>query len=166
MDLETVYYIGQTLAVLALIVSLVFVGFQIRQNTRATQAASHNDISIAFSELNQTWADNHALSEIVMKGMNDRQALNPVEQWRYDATCRAYFHIVHTMFMQARLGVGDKSIMFAEERGLKTVLSTPGGKEFWMENPYGFSEEFRAYIDRLIIEVDAETAQLANRASA
>lgn len=162
MDLETVYYIGQTLAVLALIISLVFVGFQIRQNTRATQAASHNDISTAFGDLNHSWAENHDLSEIIIRGMNDRQALNPVEQWRFDATGRAYFHIVHTMFVQARLGVGDKSIMLAEVQGLKTLLSTPGGKEFWMENPYGFSEEFRAYVDRLVIEANAESAQPAN----
>lgn len=40
MSLETIYYIGQTIAVLALIVSLFFVGVQIRQNTEQSKVAA------------------------------------------------------------------------------------------------------------------------------
>ncbi len=40
MSLETIYYIGQTIAVLALIVSLFFAGVQIHQNTEQSKAAA------------------------------------------------------------------------------------------------------------------------------
>jgi len=38
MTLEAIYYIGQTIAVLAIVISLIFVGVQIRQNTAQTKA--------------------------------------------------------------------------------------------------------------------------------
>lgn len=38
MSLENIYYIGQTIAVAAIIASLLFVGFQVRQNTRHARA--------------------------------------------------------------------------------------------------------------------------------
>jgi len=38
MTLENIYYIGQTLAVMAILASLIFVGFQVRQNARHTRA--------------------------------------------------------------------------------------------------------------------------------
>lgn len=49
MSLESIYYISQTSAVILLLVSVVFVGLQIRDNTRATRAASTYDVT-------KTWA--------------------------------------------------------------------------------------------------------------
>jgi hypothetical protein len=43
MTLEEIYYIGQTIAVVLILVSIIFVGLQVRQNTAATRAALHRD---------------------------------------------------------------------------------------------------------------------------
>ena len=40
MTLETIYYVGQTIAVVALIISLIFVGLQVRQNSQQTAQAN------------------------------------------------------------------------------------------------------------------------------
>ena len=42
MTLEDLSYVSQIVGVVAIFASLVFVGLQIRQNTLATRAASHN----------------------------------------------------------------------------------------------------------------------------
>lgn len=149
MTLETIYYIGQTIAVAALIVSLVFVGVQINQNTRATQAASHNAVSDSLNEINRMFAENADLTEIWLRGLVDRQALTAEERWRFDSALRAYMHVCETMFVQASLGAGDKGIMLAEEGGISTVLASPGTREWWEENPYGFCAEFRLYVEKL-----------------
>ncbi len=146
MTLEEIYYIGQTIAVIALVLSLVFVGVQIRQNTRATRAASHNEVSNSLNEINRMFAENADLTRIWIAGAESRQVLTAEERWRFDATMRAYMHVCETMFIQAGLGTGDKSIMRAEEDGIRTVLASRGGGEWWAENPYGFCAEFRAYV--------------------
>ncbi len=82
--------------------------------------------------------------------MSDRRALTPEERWRFDSTVRAYLHVCETMYTQADLGAGDFGIVTAEENGIKTVFSSEGVKEWWAENPFGFSPEFRSYVRRLI----------------
>ena len=149
MTLEELYYVSQIVAVIAIFASLLFVGLQIRQNTLATRAASHNAVSNSLNEVNRMFAENADLTRIFLAGQVDRQALTPEERWRFDSSMRAYMHVCETMFVQAAIGTGDKSVMLAEEDGIKAALATPGGCEWWSENPYGFSREFRAYVAKL-----------------
>ncbi|MFZ0608807.1 MAG: hypothetical protein WBD53_13240 [Xanthobacteraceae bacterium] len=150
MNLVEISQISQTLGSAAVVASLIFVGFQIRQNTKATRAASHHAVSEALNRLNLLWARNSEVTRIWLSGMSDRRALTPEERWRFDSTVRAYLHVCETMYTQADLGAGDFGIVTAEENGIKTVFSSGGVKEWWAENPFGFSPEFRDYVGRLI----------------
>jgi len=44
------------------------------------------------------------------------------------------------------VGAGEDGLLLAEERSLATLLSTAGVREWWAENPYAFSPEFRSYV--------------------
>jgi hypothetical protein len=156
MTLEEIYYVSQIVAVVGIFASLVFVGMQIRQNTRATRAASHNAVSDSLNEINRMMAENADLTKIWLAGMSDRAALSPEDRWRFDSTLRAYMHVCETMYIQAGLGTGDKGIMLSEEEGIKTVLASQGARAWWAQNPYGFCAEFRTYIAKL-----AQAAEIA-----
>ena len=62
---------------------------------------------------------------------------------------RAYLHVCETMHTQASLGAGDSGIVVAEEDGIKFVFSSGGVRDWWAVNPFGFSSEFRKYVERL-----------------
>ena len=150
MNLAEISQISQSLGSAAVVASLIFVGSQIRQNTRATRAASHHAVSEALNRVNLLWARNKEMTRIWLAGMSDRGALTPEERWRFDSTVRAYLHVCETMYMQADLGAGDLGIVAAEENGIRTIFSSEGVKEWWAENPFGFSPEFRNYVGKLI----------------
>ena len=150
MTLADISQISQTLGSAAVVASLLFVGFQIRQNTIATRAASHHAVSEALNQINLLWARNKEVARIWLAGLSDRRALTPEERWRFDSTMRAYLHVCETMYTQADWGAGDVGIVTAEETGIKNVFSSEGVKEWWAENPFGFSPEFREYVGRLI----------------
>ena len=149
MTLADLSDLSQTIGALAVVASLIFVGIQIRQNTGATRAASHHAVSDALNRVNFSFAENADVTRIFLAGMADRQALNAEERWRFDAMCRAYLHVCETMYIQAGIGAGDKSILAAEEDGIRTILSSRGVREWWAENPYGFCAEFRAFVAAL-----------------
>ncbi len=50
MRLEDIYFLSQIISALALVVSLLFVGIQIRHNTMSTQTARHQSIVQAISD--------------------------------------------------------------------------------------------------------------------
>lgn len=103
MNLAEISQISQTLGSAAVVASLIFVGFQIRQNTKATRAASHHAVSEALNRVNLLWARDSEMTRIWLSGMNDRGALTPEDRWRFDSTVRAYLHVCETMYMQADL---------------------------------------------------------------
>ena len=152
MALAEVAQIAQTVGSVAVVASLVFVGFEIRQNTKATRAASHHAVSEALNRVNLLWAWNGKVTKIWLAGNKDRRALSAEERWRYDSILRAYMHVCETMYTQAHLGAGDFGIVIAEENGIRAVFKSPGVKEWWAENPFGFSPQFRSYVETLIQE--------------
>lgn len=155
MTLEDIYYIGQTVAVFAVVVSLLFVGVQIRQNTRATRAASHGGVSAALNEINRMFVENADVTRLWLAGLADRRALSNEERWRFDSLARAYMHVCETMFVQAQLGTGDTSVHLAEEDGMRTILASPGVRDWWRQNPFGFGPAFRAYVERVAPMADS-----------
>ena len=150
MNLTEISQIMQSLGSVAVVASLLFVGFQIRQNTKATQAASHHAVSEALNRLNILWAQNGEITRIWLSGLSDRRALTPDERWRFDSMVRAYLHVCETMYTQADLGAGHFGIVEAEENGIKTVFASESVREWWEENPFGFSSEFRDYVQKLV----------------
>ena len=96
------------------------------------------------------FAESADLTRIWLAGMQARKALSAEDKWRFDSVMRAYMHVCETMFVQSELGSGDDSIRLAEEEGIRTVMASPGSREWWDENPYGFCREFRRYVAGLV----------------
>lgn len=149
MTLNQIAGISQAISSAAVVASLFFVGIQLRRNTRASRAVSHHAITEALNHVNLVWARDRELSLIWLTGLHDRQGLAPDERWRFDAMLRAYFLVCETMHTQANLGIGDADIVRAEKDGIRFVLSHPGVQDWWKHNPFGFSNAFRAYVDRI-----------------
>ncbi|PHS22314.1 MAG: hypothetical protein COA84_12865, partial [Robiginitomaculum sp.] len=87
MTLESIYYIGQTVAVVAILASLVFVGMQVRQSNRAADQA--NDLArteLTLSVLNDVtdfsdrFIASTELASLRLKIMNDDKTLSDEEQ--------------------------------------------------------------------------------------
>lgn len=149
MTLVEISQISQTVGSAAVVASLIFVGIQLSQNTKATRASSHHAVSEALNRINLLWARSADLARIWLLGMKDRASLSAEERWRFDSTLRAYLHVCETMYVQAGLGAGDSGIVIAEENGIKSVFSSASVREWWVENPFGFSSEFRSYVDKV-----------------
>lgn len=153
MDLAEIYYIAETLGSAAVVLSLIFVGVQLRRNTNATRAASHHAITEAMNDVNLTWARDQELTRIWLAGLENRGALSREERWRFDSTLRAYLHVCETMYTQAGLGAGDTGIVAAEEAGIRSVFRSSCVREWWAENPFGFAQEFRAYVEKVVTQL-------------
>lgn len=149
MTLETIYFISSIAAALGVMASLVFVGWQIRQNTLATRASCHHSITDAMNQANLAMAQNAQLAEVWARGLRDRSSLSDQERWQLDTLLLSYFHVFDTMHYQARIGAGDPGLLAAEEDGIASLMKLAGVQDWWSDNPFGYSQEFRDFIDEL-----------------
>ena len=154
MTIQDLGSLGELVAAIATVVTLIYLAFQIRQNTTATRAASFHAVTDARNQVNLSITQNSDLARIVTQGGADRSSLSPEDRLRFDYTCLAYVHVVESMHYQASVGAGERGLVEAEERTLLDLLLSPGVREWWLENPYAFGPEFRSYIQGFLDEAD------------
>jgi len=150
MTLENIYYVSQTIAVFAILVSLVFVGFQIRQNTKAIKATSHHAITDSFNQLNALVGTDSKAGRIWRVGLIGAEGLDEDEQMSFSYLCLGYMRILETLYFQYKNGTMEAELFESEKRSLTWASSFPGFRAWWSGNTISFSDEFRAFIDVIV----------------
>ena len=159
MTLEEIYYIGQTVAVVALLISILFVGYQIRQNTKAIRATSHHAITDSFNQINALIIGDPKIARLWRLGMAGSSELNEDEATSFSLMALAYMRIFETLYYQYKNGTMDRKLFDAELNTLKWTAANPGFREWWRENPISLSAEYRDFINGLIAEATAPRAE-------
>jgi hypothetical protein len=114
------------------VVSLLYVGFQVRQNT--TQLRQDNLREIVRGTLDTNWLfhrDSEAF-DVFRRGVHSFHGLEPREKAFFHSMIvdlAFYFEIVRNMQMA---GLVDRSALDTNQRFLGAVLVTPGGRE-WLQ---------------------------------
>lgn len=75
MTLEGINYISQIFAVVGVIASLIFVGYQIRLNTRALKATSHHAVTDGFNAINTLTISDPKVGRLFQLGLAGRRSL-------------------------------------------------------------------------------------------
>src|SRR5215831_470179 len=97
MSFEQISYLAQIVASIGVIVSLIFVGLQIKQNTRALQRTEHNSTMEQWTVIRQAIAQNRDIAELLTAGLQGERALDAADQLRLEQMLAehawAAFHI-------------------------------------------------------------------------
>ncbi len=81
MNWEAIGAIGEFLGATAVVVSLIFVGVQIRKNTRASQTAGYRTLIDALGQLGLTVATDRELEQIIFEAEMEPDSVSE-EHWR------------------------------------------------------------------------------------
>ena len=152
MNWDAIVAISQLVAAVGVILSLVFVGLQIKQNTRQLQRAEHNSTMEQWTVIRQAIAQNREIAELMTAGLAGERALDAADQLRMEQMLQengwAAFHI----WDRTQRGIFPKGTFEASGGALlKTLLSTPGGATWWLTAKHvGFHPGFVADVDALL----------------
>ena len=138
--------IGEVLAALGVIASLIFVGVEIRQNTKAVQGSTTNEIAQQSLDLTMAGLDNTELREVFRKATSDDISVLSREDrlllgWFFAAKLRAD----ENRFRQIKLGLvdGDNLGQLSNHRAYRF----PYFGIYWEARRLEFSEDFRVFVD-------------------
>ena len=123
--------LGEFLGSVGVIATLAYLAVQIRQNTRATQTASHHAITDSLNQGNVAQATDPELARIWLVGCEDRASLSDVDRHRLDMLLLAYFHVFDSLFYSASRGTGERSLLVADAKSVAHLMSLPGVRAWW-----------------------------------
>src|SRR6478672_7089355 len=152
MTFEQISYLAQIVASIGVIVSLIFVGLQIKQNTRALQRDEHNSTMEQWTVIRQAIAQNRDIAELMTAGLGGERALDAADQLRLEQMLQenawAAFHI----WDRTQRGIFPKGTFEATAGALlDTLLRTPGGENWWRKAKHiGFHPGFVSDVDAVL----------------
>ena len=118
--------ISETLGLIVVVGSLVFVGFEVRQSAKATRAATMNNIMGSWDDVYRGFSEPENIAEVIWTGVQDPTALTDANRWRLSLQIAGLFHNFQNAHYQWKIGAYDEQAWAAQAEFLTNLLSLPG----------------------------------------
>ena len=149
--LEKAYYISQLIGTLALIVSLIYVAVQIRQNTQTAKLNSAQNLSHELRESLALLASDAGLSDIHLRAMQNIDNLTAPEKFRFYIFLNNVFRVYENAHYQFTQGTVDPSVWSGIFGNMNATKATSGYQVFWRDRKNIFGKQFQDFYDTKVI---------------
>lgn len=143
--------VRETIGVTAVVLSLLFVGLEMRQNTKILQAQTRDAITSKQLETVSWAATDLQTSRIFRIGWDGTEALDPDEAWQFMTLAQGIMREWENSHYQARLGLFTREEIEArQEAWRQNMVASAGFREVWEGQRLRFAESFRAVVDSFV----------------
>ena len=156
MNWEALGAIGEIVGAAAVVITLFYLGSQIRQSNKQQKLESHRAMSELQIQVNRIFYNPEIARDIAaaLKDWNhataDQQQI--ASQWLLDTTTH-----YQTLFQMWRANSVEDDFYLAEEGFLtKEALATDGGRQWWQQHRFMWSTSF---VDRIELELSDEPSK-------
>ena len=161
MPLDQIANIAEIIAAALVIVSLIYVGLQIKQNTDTLKLTTIHNTAEGLADLNMISAENSDFADIWFRGLQDDNALQGVEKLRFYSYFHKFFRTYENAHYQFARGALEAEPFAGITKQLSALASMPGVQSYWNERKSYFNESFQAYVDREVASFSQENFKLA-----
>ena len=147
MDWTAIGAVGELVGAVAVVVSLIYLSRQVRQNTRALRTANAATVKQNFQTIARAFITDRGASDIILRALK-RDELTPAEQlsayaWFFDVLKSG-----ELAYSQYRSGDLDEAVWEASLQFFLAYWTTPGMREYWRDRRQAFTPDFREAMDR------------------
>lgn len=147
MSMQDVVSIAEIASAIGVLLSLVFVGLQIRQNTQAQRVLAVESLSGAITAINVPAMESPALGSAISKVCADWYASTREERIIAHYFLFSIFKLLETAWYQQKARTLDPAHWAGWERLLLMLYHSPGIQGVWWPNRRAaYSPEFQAYL--------------------
>ena len=153
MTLEDFYFISQIIAALGIMLSLIFVGLQLRQSTEqakrveeATRVAAMREAHSNLANWYMHTSQHPHLTSLIGKALNDFKSLSEDESAQAVTSTSALLSYAQNAFYEWHAG----DLPDEQWKGWFVALQfvcTPGGQKLWAMRRHMFATPFADYVE-------------------
>src|SRR5207237_1220054 len=159
MSFEQISYLAQIVGSVGVVVSLIFVGLQIRQNTGALQRDEHNSTMAQWTVIRMAIAKNRDIAELMTAGLHGERAMDAADQLRLEQMLQEQAWAAFHIWDRTQRGIFPKGTFEAScGAHLCGLLRTAGGGTWWRgAKQTGFHPGFVLDVDAVLARNSEET---------
>lgn len=146
MDIEKIARIAEIVSSVAVVVSLIYVGMQVRQNTRALRATTYNAVTANSLAILSPMYAHPEFTEFLARVQSDPEAARPAETLRFHITMLSAFRHWDNLHYQFRNGMLEPEMWNSYDRTLTSWLASPAWCNWFKHNASFFSDSLQALV--------------------
>jgi hypothetical protein len=155
MSLQDLGNLGEFVAAVAVLVTLIYLALQIRQNTRqivqntqSLRLAANHAFKRDGQDLRMTIAQDPEMARILRVGLADRSSLDENDYMRFNVMLAAIFEHLQFAFERREEGLVDWD---AQERFTRTYMAQPGARDWWNSGREILNEPFVDHVEKRLL---------------
>ena len=160
MNWEAIGAIGETIGAIAVVLSLIYLATQIRQNTKSSEAATRQALADGAQFLANDAVEHDDVARILQDHLDGKE-LKPHERFRVQARCYRDLRFWDNAHYQYRHGLLTKDEWEGFRMNLKLIFQFPIYRDYWENFQAMFSEHFQKEMNALLAEEQTVTLKEA-----
>ena len=154
MNLETIYYIGQTIAVVGIVASLLMVWRQLRQGQKMERAAAQRDLLLRVSEFTRMTNQKGENYDYFVMGVQEYESADALTQMHIDKYLSEFVFICESALNMHRNGFFSEGTWAGIEGATLALIRTPGGQQWWSYAQHFVGFEVSDHLNKRLLEID------------
>ncbi len=142
--------LGELIASLGVLVTLIYLAIQMRQNTKAVRLNTAHSITEEFQEMFSLLASDQSLSEVFMEAAQNEE-LSGVSRVRYNTYMGTTLRAYENAYLQNREQAVAADHWAGLTRMMIDVTAMPAFPIYWEDRKHWFSDDFRLHMDTEIV---------------
>jgi hypothetical protein len=143
---------AEIISAVGLVVSLIYVGIQVTDNTSAMRSETASNASTQFIDWYTHLSGDPELMDVWLRGVTAPETLDEQQSLRFVFL----LHIIMLQFQNnyylVEEGTLDEKMLYAINNTLATIRGTPGFELYWSLRRELFNREYQAFVERLMFE--------------
>jgi len=147
MNWDAIGAIAEATAALGVVLSLVYVGRQIRQNSKIVVANAAKDVADTSREWFTYIIQDPALGKIFYEGAEDPNSLSEEDFLRFTTLMFTYFKHLESIHYQFEIGLLPEKLWKGWDHQTRRYIESPGIQMYWDLRKNSFSDSFQKYVE-------------------
>jgi hypothetical protein len=156
--IQKISIITDIVGTVAIVISLIFVGIQFTENTRATKSATAASTVATISSWYTEMGNNQQSSSLFLNFMAAPDSLTSEERFQVMISLHGLFLTFQNSYYLSQQGTLDSHIQESITKAAAGVKDQPGFRLFWKLRRELFFPEFQKHIDG-IVDTDIEISE-------
>jgi hypothetical protein len=153
MKLSEWAHVAEITSAIAVVISLIYIGLEVSQNTVAVKANTHQSMIDYGREQSEILLTNETLADLVEKGESNPAALTARERSQFYEFTTWRLATWESVFMNYEHGLVDEKVWRGWDGYYRLLtLDKPGYAEFWRDNRIAYYAPFMEYVDSLTMK--------------
>jgi hypothetical protein len=159
LDLDALGNIGDFLGGIGVVITLVYLAFQIRQNTNVVQISTASSRAEQRANMSAFVAQSPEINRIFWAGLEEPESLSQAEYRYFESIFATYFQGITSgfdLYREHAVSVAEWETIVAS---LEWVVTKPGWKRYWETWRSNYPTDFSALVDDLVRKSEAASVR-------